>query len=222
MHRQTLLIVVVSLLVVASALFMGWAALRTDAPPAPMPLPSPTIADAAPTAANAPHATQHNGGEIDLGMLTIALPVEWRFLRNQWPEAAPVDLNDAPPLLAAWQGGERFADAPLRFTLFSIARNDLSLERYASDVAEQLGATEGVRDIATVIDPTLRSDTLPVAYIRYTQETPAGRMHGHQAATFDATGDQIVIATLVQQDGSADAEELLRTLVGSMHFGAGQ
>lgn len=221
MRRQTLPFIVVSVLVIASALFMGWTALRT-VQPAATPFPTPSLV--APTSTAAPTAKHAlpGGGEIDLGLLTMALPEDWRFLRNEWPETAPAGLDNSPPMLAAWQGSEQFGEAPLRFTLLSVKRNALSLQRYANDVRQELDANEEVSDIETSIDTTFRADALPVAYIHYTQETPAGSIRGYQAATFDAAGDQIVIATLVQQAGGDDVEQILRSLVRSMNFVARQ
>ncbi|GIK72196.1 MAG: hypothetical protein BroJett021_11840 [Chloroflexota bacterium] len=213
MHRQTMPIVAVSLLVAASALFMGWAALRTT-----QPIATPTPASPSPAGAVAltTEQSQSGGGSLDLGLLTLELPADWRYQIDAWPAVAPAELADATPLLAAWQGATHFNDAPLRFTVFAVERNELSLERYASDVAEQLAAADGVSDIQTVLDATFRSDTLPVAYLRYTKESAFGRQFGYQVAAFDAHGDHIVIATLVTQ--SSDGEEILRSLVRSMHF----
>lgn len=213
MRRQTLPIVAVSVLVLASALFMGWAALRTT-----QPLATPTLAppSAVVTTALMAEQSQSGGGSLDLGLLTLELPADWRHQIDAWPTEAPAELADATPLLAAWQGAARFNDAPLRFTVFTVERNELSLERYAGDVAEQLAAADGVSDIQTILDATFRSDTLPVAYLRYTKEFAFGRQFGYQVAAFDAHGDHIVIATLVTQ--SNGDEEILRSLVRSMRF----
>lgn len=222
MHRQTLLIVIVGVLVIASALFLGWATLRTVPPAVAPPTPPSIQATATPAEMPISKRGEQGGGELNLDLLTMTLPTDWQFLRNEWPDTAPAGLEASPPMVAAWPDGETFSEASLRFTLFSITRNALSLQQYASDVAAELSATAGVSDIETSIDATFRGDTLPVTHIRYTQETPTGRIHGHQVATFDATGDHIVIATLVQQENNVDTEQLMRTLVGSMHFVADQ
>jgi hypothetical protein len=214
MHRQTLPIVAVGVLVMASALFMSWAALHTTPPTAtPTPVtPSPAIT-AAPTA----DGSQSGGDSVDLGVLTLVLPTDWRYQVNAWPQAAPAELADVTPLLAAWRGASSFSAAPLRFTVIMVERNALSLERYASDVAEQLAAAGNVTDVRSALDTDFRNDTLPVAYLRYAKDSASGRQYGYQVATFDAHGDNIVVTTLVTQS-SNDGEELLRTLVKSMRF----
>jgi hypothetical protein len=68
-------------------------------------------------------------------------------------------------------------------------------------VAEQFSSTTGV---AMSVDARLVTDSasrrLPVALvIRYVATTPTGEFSGYQAATFDATGTQLLIATLVHQ-----------------------
>ncbi len=211
MRQRALPIVAVSLLVVASALFMGWAALRTTQPIA---TPTPAPPSAVVTAALVTEQSQ-SGGSIDLGLLTLELPEDWRYQIDAWPAAAPAELADTTPLLAAWQGAPRFNDAPLRFTVFAVERNELSLEKYASDVAEQLVAGNAT-DIQTTLDAAFRSDALPVAYLRYTKRSASERQFGYQVATFDAHGDRIVITTLVTQ--SNDGEEILRSLIRSMRF----
>ena len=218
MSRQSLLIVALSVLVVASALFMGWAALRTTQPTTAQPTVTLEPVTPSPAVTAAPTADESlSGGRVDLGLLTLELPAEWRYHVNAWPAAAPTMLADTTPLLTAWLGATSFDAAPLRFTLIAVDRNGLSLERYASDVTEQLAAAGDVSDVQTAIDTTVRTDTLPIAYMRYTKESAAGRQFGYQIATFDASGDRIVIATLVTQDND-DGEELLRTLVRSLHF----
>lgn len=211
MRQQTLPIVAVSLLVVASALFMGWAALRTT-----QPIVTPTPAPLAPVVTAALVAEQsQSDGSIDLGLLTLELSEDWHYQVDAWPAAAPAELADTTPLLAAWQGAPNFSDAPLRFTVLAVERNELSLERYANDVAEQLAAGNAT-DIQTTLDAAFRSDTLPVVYIRYTKRAASKRQFGYQVATFDAHGDRVVITTLVTQ--SNDGEELLRPLIRSMRF----
>jgi len=213
MRRQTLLIVALSTLVLMAALFMGWAARRT-VEPAATPTPAPTVAVAATPTGD---GSQMGGGVIDLGQLTVTLPEDWRYVLNAWPDAAPAELAGSAPLLTAWHGAAGFRAAPLHLTLLSVERNALSLERYASDVAEQLIAAEGVSDVAAVIANNFRSDTLPVAYLSYTKESSSGRQYGYQIATFDAHGDNIVIATLLTQSSNS-GEEILRTLVKSLRF----
>lgn len=214
MRRQTLPIIVATLLVVASALFMTWAALRpTQAPPS---TGTPTPLQPTNTTAPTHDGSRAGDGSIDLRILTMTLPSDWRYQVNAWPEAAPAELTAELPLLAAWQGDTTFSTAPLRFTLLAVERNALSLERYAADVSAQLSTAGNVTDVSTALAADFRRDTLPVAYVRYTAESPSGRQYGYQIATFDATGDTIIIATLVTLDNNG--EEVLRALVQSMRF----
>ncbi|MFO7632832.1 MAG: hypothetical protein R6W76_09845, partial [Caldilinea sp.] len=100
MRGQTLLIVLVSLLVVASALFMGWAAFRTADPvAAPSPTESIAAPTAAPTVATLRNDTwQEGGGIVDAGVLTMTLPDEWRYTTQSWPGEAPAESGDVTPL----------------------------------------------------------------------------------------------------------------------------
>ena len=101
-----------------------------------------------------------------------------------------------------------FADSRLRFTLVAVPRNELSLERYLDDVRSQLLESDPVSDVSARIATDLRQDGLPVALISYRLGTQMGQMVGYQVAALDATGEQLLIATLVQPED--DGMQLLR------------
>jgi len=68
------------------------------------------------------------------------------------------------------------------------------------------------------LDTDLRRDGLPAALIPYSVATPAGELEGYQAAMLDASGSQLLLATLVHQTDGAETEALFRSLLSSLHF----
>ena len=219
MRSQTLWTIIVGVLVIASALFMAWAALR-PLETAPAPVADPPTPTSSPPTHNAWQeggVWQEGEGTLDLDWVTFSMPAGWRYVVKQWPDDPPFDMQDVAPLLIAWRGAETFADSILRFTLVAIPRNDLSLERYLEDVRSQLAEDESVSDVAARLATDLRPDGLPVALVSYRVATQLGRMVGHQVAALDATGEQLLIATLVQPE--EDGMQLLRSFTGAMQFG---
>jgi len=218
MRNQTLWIVIVGVLVIASALFMVWAALRpleTAPPPlvpnTPLP-PSPASTSPTPTRS----AWQEGGALLDLDWVTLSMPTGWRYVVTEWVADPPSDAQGTVPLLMAWRDAAAFADSRLRFTLVAVPRNELSLERYLDDVRGQLLASDHVSDVTARIATDLRQDGLPVALISYRLGTQMGQMVGYQVAALDATGEQLLIATLVQPEG--DGMQLLRSFIAAMQF----
>lgn len=223
MRNQTLWIVIVGVLVVASALFVVWAALQPleTAPPPPAtntPLPpSPVSTSPTPTRS----AWQEGSALLDLDWVTLSMPTGWRYVVKEWAADPPSTVRGAVPLLMAWRDAATFADSRLRFTLIAVPRNGLSLERYLDDVRSQLLEDAYVSDVVARIATDLRADGLPVALISYrtgTQmgQTQIGQMVGYQVAALDATGEQLLIATLVQPED--DEMQLLRSFIAAMRF----
>lgn len=213
MRNQTLWIVIVGVLVIGSALFMGWAALRPLESTLPLPAAA-TPLPAAPTPIR--QAWQEGGDLLDLGRVKIAMPTGWRYVVREWAADPPPDAQGAEPLLMAWSDAETFAEGRLRFTLVAVPRNELSLERYLDDVRSQLLEDSHVSDVAARIATDLRQDGLPVALISYRTGTQTEQMVGYQVAALDATGEQLLIATLVQSED--DGMQRLRSFIAGMQF----
>lgn len=214
MQRQTLLLVAVGGLVVAALIFMGWAATRSLTPAAEAPPATVTPAAGAPSPTVQPTAE----GIIDTGLFTMTLPAGWGYTLQVWHGEQPAAAEALAPLVTAWQGGATFAESPNRFSIATLPRNELELEQYVIDVTEQLSTMAGVSNITSELVTDLRSDGLPAALVRYTMATPAGEFTGYQAATLDAAGTQLIVATLAQRRDGADDPSLFRTLIGALHF----
>ncbi|MCS6826911.1 MAG: hypothetical protein NZ553_09885 [Caldilinea sp.] len=212
MRNQTLWTVIIGVLVIASALFMVWAALRPlETAPTPV-VDAPSAATPSPTR----NIWQEGDGLLDLDWVMLTMPAGWRYVVKQWPDEPPPDTPGVAPLLMAWRETETFADSTLRFALVAVPRNELSLERYLEDVRNQLAEDESVSDVTARLATDWRQDGLPVALISYRIATQMGRLVGHQAAALDATGEQLLIATLVRPED--DGMQLLRTFIGAMQF----
>lgn len=218
MRKQNLTLLAVGVLVLLSVIFMGWAAMgRTPATPSPTePAPTALLADATAQTSATPAA----GGIVATGLFTMTLPDGWQYTTEQWAGAPPADMNHFAPLVIAWRGGPTFEQSPTRFNIVAMPRNDLTLDQYLVDVREQFSTTEGVADVNADIVTDLRDDGLPAVLVSYAMATAAGDFQGYQAVTLDGAANQIVIATLAHQADGVDAEQLFRTLVGSIYFAA--
>lgn len=214
MQRQNLVLVVVGMLVLAALGFMGWAATR----------PAPPAAELAPVAT--PMGTAHagdkvaamTGGVVATDLFTLTLPADWQYTTQVWTGKQPAEMAYLAPLVVAWQGGATFEQSPMRFSIAALPRNDLSLQQYLLDVTEQFSDAQGVRDITARLDADLRRDGLPAAFVHYSMATPAGEVGGYQAAMLDASGSQLLLATLAHQADGAETEQLFRSLLSSLHF----
>jgi hypothetical protein len=162
------------------------------------------------------------GAVIATDLFTMTLPEGWQWTTQPWPDDRPEMTSQLAPLVTAWPVGESFEQSQIRFSIAAMPRHALSLERYILDVTEHFSSTTGVDPVEARLVTDLRRDGLPVAFIRYATTSPAGEVSGYQAATFDITGTQLLVATLVHQADTTDGERVFRTLVGSLHLPANQ
>lgn len=195
----------------------------TAAPtPAPLPPPAATASPAAPpTAAPAPPPLLPEvSGAVDLGAgAAITLAPGWVGARQ--PAAATLGLatGETTPLLAAWQGADAFADAPLRLTILRAPRGGLPLATYLADLAALVAAAPEVQLTGQAITDTLRSDGLPAGLVTFTQAAPLAA--GAQAVLIEPDGANLLLLTLVAADAEpAAAAEALRAAVRSLTFAA--
>ena len=195
----------------------------TAAPtPAPLPPPAATASPAAPpTAAPAPPPLLPEvSGAVDLGAgAAITLAPGWVGARQ--PAAAALGLagGETTPLLAAWQGADAFADAPLRLTILRAPRGGLPLATYLADLAALVAAAPEVQLTGQAITDTLRSDGLPAGLVTFTQAAPLAA--GAQAVLIEPDGANLLLLTLVAADAEpAAAAEALRAAVRSLTFAA--
>ena len=216
MSQQNLALFGVGGLVLVALVFMGWAAVRPLDPSVAVATPQLTAAVVAMTP---PATTGAVGDIIATELFTMTLPDGWQWTTQAWSgeQAASAQLA---PLVLAWPVGENFEQSQTRFSIAAMPRNELSLERYLLDVTEHFSDTAGAATVDARLVTDLRRDGLPAAIIAYTISSPAGEVNGYQAATFDTTGTQLLIATLVHQADTTDGERLFRTLVGSLYLPA--
>ncbi len=104
------------------------------------------------------------------------------------------------------------ADAKL--TLFALARNELSLERYLEE-AQSLLQSGGSQVDQAFIAPGLRADQLPVGQLHYTLSDGSGQ-RGLQLVTFDAGATRLIVFTFTApsptfQQLIPQFEEIIRT-----------
>lgn len=227
MLRQNLTLAGVGLLVLAALAFLGWAALRPLTSPVVAATPQPgatapasALPDTAPATVAAPVAAM--GGVIATTLFTMTLPEGWQGTTEPLTGDQPEAITQLAPLVIAWPAGTSFAQSQARFSIAAMPRNALSLEQYMADVAEHFSSTTGVDVVDARLVTDLRHDGLPAALIHYVTTSPTGEISGYQAATFDATGTQLLIATLVHQIAATDGERLFYTLVGALHLPANQ
>jgi hypothetical protein len=213
MQRQNMMLVVVGVLVLIALIFMGWAATR--------PLPS-ADADATPTLpitmTAAASAESLPGDVIATEFFTMTLPTGWQATSQTWTGDQPEGMTHLAPLIVAWPGEGAFEQSRVRFSIAAMPRNALSLEQYLVDVTEQFSGAAGMSNVDIALVTDLRQDGLPAAMVTYAMTTPAGAFTGYQAATFDALGTQLLIATLVHEASVEDGDRVFRDLVGSLHL----
>ena len=214
MQRQNLVLVAVVMLVLAAMGFMGWAATRSATPAAePAPVATPIV-----TARPGDQVAVETGGVVATALFTLTLPAGWQHTTQAWTGGQPAETAYLAPLMVAWQGGATFEQSPMRLSIAALPRNDLSLQQYLLDVTEQFSSTQSVSEITAHLDTDLRRDGLPAALIHYSVAMPAGELEGYQAAMLDASGSQLLLATLVHQTDGAETEALFRSLLSSLHF----
>lgn len=199
----------------------------TAAPtPAPLPPPAATASPAAPpTAAPAPSPAPppllpEVSGAVDLGAgAAITLAPGWVGARQPAAAALGLATGETTPLLAAWQGADAFADAPLRLTILRAPRGGLPLATYLADLAALVAAAPEVQLTGQAITDTLRSDGLPAGLVTFTQAAPLAA--GAQAVLIEPDGANLLLLTLVAADAEpAAAAEALRAAVRSLTFAA--
>lgn len=207
----------------------------TATPPAatatatPLPPPATTAAAtaspvAAATATAEPSPTSAPllpdvSGAVDLGAgAAITLAPGWVGARQ--PAAAALGLSGREtPLLAAWQGADAFADAPLRLTILRAPRGGLPLATYLADLTALLAAAPAMQITGQVITDTLRSDGLPAGLVAFTQAAPPAA--GAQAVLIEPDGANLLLLTLVAADADpAAATDALHAAVRSLTFTA--
>lgn len=229
MLRQNLTLAGVGILVLVALGFLGWAALRPLTSPVAMATPQPSATAPAPALPDTASATDaemvivaETGGVIATTLFTMTLPAGWQWTTEPLTGDRPEAITQLAPLVIAWPAGASFAQSQIRFSIAAMPRNALSLEQYMADVAEHFSSTTGVDVVDARLVTDLRRDGMPAALIRYVTTSPIGESSGYQAATFDATGTQLLIATLVHQIAATDGERLFYTLVGALHLPANQ
>lgn len=217
MSRQNLALAGVGILVLLALTFTAWAALRPlSAPPAAEVTP-PAADTPTPTAPpEAPPVAATASSVIATDLYTLTLPEGWQWTTQVWTGDQPAALTQPAPVVIAWPIGGAFEASPTRLSIAALPRQALSLERYLLDVTEVFSNTAGADVVDARVVTDLRRDGLPVAHIRYVMSSPAGDVSGNQAATFDATGSHLLIATLVQPVVLEEDERLFRTLIGSL------
>lgn len=218
MSRQNLTLLGVGGLVLVALAFMGWAVLRPLN--SSVAVATPQLTAAAAVAMTPPAAPVIAGGVIATDLFTMTLPEGWQWTTQAWSGEQAAANAHLAPLVLAWPDGENFEQSQTRFSIAAMPRNELSLERYLLDVTEHFSDTAGADTVDARLVTDLRHDGLPAAIIAYAISSPAGEVNGYQAATFDTTGTQLLIATLVHQTDTTDGEHLFRTLVGSLYLSA--
>lgn len=213
MRRQNLMLLIVGLLVLISLVFMGWAASQRTLPAAAT--PEPTIVDAS----DAPVAgAPVQQGPVNTEMFTMTLPAGWQYSQDERISQMPVDPSHVQPLVVAWQGPNAFEQSAVRFNVVAMPRNGLSLEQYLVEASERFSGTESMSNVTPQLVTDLRADGLPAALIGYAISLDAGEFTGYQAVMISPDETKLLIATLAHPADGSDVEQLLRTLVGSMHF----
>ena len=213
MRRQNLMLVIIGGLVLIALIFMGWAAAR------PLPSAAPDITPTPPTmTVEATSAAPLLASVINTELFTMTLPAGWQATTQTWTGDQPEGMPHLAPLVVAWPGSGAFEQSRVRFSIAAMPRNALSLEQYLIDVTEQFSGTTGVSNVDAGFVTDLRRDGLPAALVTYDMMTPAGAFTGYQAATFDASGTQLLIATLAHAADAEDGDRLFRDLMGSLHL----